>query len=125
ARGGLDETTSMPSGRAVRPEAASSVAPVVIHYRDSLRPCLGTAIAPRRRARFRQTLLAPRQRVQQRGGGDRRRAHGDREWGRCRFAAIAKTVRETPASSESRTPSDATAAPTCTTGAKPSSEPER
>src|SRR5204862_3312881 len=47
----------MPPCRAVRPEAASSVAPVVIHYRDSLRPCLGTAIAPRRRARFRQTLL--------------------------------------------------------------------
>src|SRR5438105_12031863 len=56
--GGLDETWSEPSGRAARPEAASSVAPVVIHYRGSLRPCLGTAIAPRRRARFRQTLLA-------------------------------------------------------------------
>src|SRR5439155_13131550 len=55
--GGLDETWSVPSGRAVRPEAASSVGPVAIHYRASLRPCLGTAIAPRRRARFRQTLL--------------------------------------------------------------------
>src|SRR5438874_13529265 len=48
----------MPPCRAVRPEAASSVAPVVIHYSDSLRPCLGTAIAPRRRALSRQTLLA-------------------------------------------------------------------
>src|SRR5438034_6929582 len=44
-------------GRAARPEAASSVAPVVVHYRDSLRPCLGTAIAPRPRARLRQALL--------------------------------------------------------------------
>src|SRR5436190_10440698 len=60
APGGLDETPSVPPGRAVRPESASSVAPVVIHYRDSLRPCLGTAIAPRRRARFRQALLAKR-----------------------------------------------------------------
>jgi hypothetical protein len=48
----------VPSGRAVRPEAASSVGPVAIHYRDSLRSCLGTATAPRRRTRFRQTLLA-------------------------------------------------------------------
>src|SRR6266545_6126314 len=55
--GGLDEIVAVPPGRAVRPEAASSVAPVVVHYRDSLRPCLGTAIAPRRRALFRQTLL--------------------------------------------------------------------
>src|SRR5205823_10125256 len=56
--GGLDETWPEPSGRAVRPEAASSVGPIAIHYWASLRPCLGTAIAPRRRARFRQTLLA-------------------------------------------------------------------
>src|SRR5947207_1048323 len=55
--GGLDETWSEPPGRAVRPEAASSVGPIAIHYWASLRPCLGTAIAPRRRARFRQTLL--------------------------------------------------------------------
>src|SRR5437764_5092805 len=47
----------MPSGRAVRPEATSSVGPIAIHYWASLRPCLGTAIAPRRRARFRQALL--------------------------------------------------------------------
>src|ERR1043166_2593860 len=37
----------MPSGRAVRPEAASSVGPRAIHYWASLSPCLGTAIAPR------------------------------------------------------------------------------
>src|SRR5205823_1857048 len=55
--GGLDEAWTEPPSRAVRPEAASSVGPVVIHYSASLRPCLGTAIAPRRRARFRQTLL--------------------------------------------------------------------
>src|SRR5436190_9514297 len=47
----------MPPERAARPDAASSVAPVVIHYRDSLRPCLRTSIAPRRRATFRQALL--------------------------------------------------------------------
>src|SRR5437870_6519904 len=55
--GGLGETTSEPSGRAVRPEAASSVAPVPSGYEHSLRPCLGTSIAPRRRATFRQALL--------------------------------------------------------------------
>src|SRR5204862_876755 len=55
--GGLDATWSKSSGRAVRPDAASSVGPIAIHYWASLRPCLGTAIAPRRRARFRQTLL--------------------------------------------------------------------
>jgi hypothetical protein len=58
---------SEPPGRAVRPEAASSVGPIAIHYWASLRPCLGTAIAPRRRARFRQSLLVagqnPRRRV--------------------------------------------------------------
>src|SRR5205814_2313375 len=58
--GGLDETWPEPSGRAVRPEAASSVGPIAIHYWAFLRPCLGTAIAPRRRARFRQTLLLVR-----------------------------------------------------------------
>src|SRR5436190_12099854 len=47
----------MPPERAARPDAASSVAPVVIHYRDFLRPCLRTSIAPRRRATFRQALL--------------------------------------------------------------------
>src|SRR5262245_7515673 len=43
------------------PMAASSVAPVASGHERSLRPCLGTIIAPRRRATFRQTLLqAPR-----------------------------------------------------------------
>src|SRR4051812_29926972 len=55
--GGLDETSAVPPEHAARPDAASSVAPVVIHYRDSLRPCLRTISAPRRRATFRQTLL--------------------------------------------------------------------
>src|SRR5204863_9892986 len=58
--GGLNEISAMPPERAARPDAASSVAPVVIHYRDSLRPCLRTSIAPRRRATFRQTLLLGR-----------------------------------------------------------------
>ena len=46
-----------PPGRAARPEAGSSVAPVVM---TTGAPCvrgLGTTIAPRRRATFRQTLL--------------------------------------------------------------------
>src|SRR2546426_12283818 len=47
----------MPSGRAARSEAASSVAPVFHQYGRSLRPCLGTTIAPRRRATLHQTLL--------------------------------------------------------------------
>src|SRR3954452_10361177 len=47
----------MPPERAARPDAASSVAPVASRYERSLRPCLGTTIAPRRRALFRQTLL--------------------------------------------------------------------
>ena len=50
--------TAVPPGRAARPDAASSVAPVPSRYERSLRPCLGTSIAPRRRALFRQTLLA-------------------------------------------------------------------
>ena len=56
--GGLGETAAMPPGRAARPEAASSVGPIVRNYWPSLRPCLGTTIAPRRRARFHQALLA-------------------------------------------------------------------
>ena len=40
------------------PRTASSVAPVANSYERSLRPCLGTIIAPRRRATFRQTLLS-------------------------------------------------------------------
>ena len=54
--GGLDETPAEPPERAARPEAASSVAPVPSRYERSLRPCLGTSIAPRRRAIFRQAL---------------------------------------------------------------------
>src|SRR5206468_12389957 len=59
--GGLGETSAVPPDRAARPDSASSVAPVVIHYRDSLRPCLRTSIAPRRRATFRQALLRHRE----------------------------------------------------------------
>src|SRR4249919_1952052 len=47
-----------PPGRAARPAAGSSVAPVVV---TTGTPCvrgLGTTIAPRRRATFHQTLLA-------------------------------------------------------------------
>src|SRR5438046_2116826 len=69
ARRRADETWSEPPGRAVRPEAASSVGPIAIHYWASLRPCLGTAIAPRRRARFRQTLLKEAVGAVVRGGG--------------------------------------------------------
>src|ERR671922_765669 len=54
--GGFDETAAVPPGRAARPEAASSVASVSHRYERSLRPCLGTTIAPLRRATFRQTL---------------------------------------------------------------------
>src|SRR6185369_3477456 len=42
------------------------VGPIAIHYWASLRPCLGTAIAPRRRARFRQTLLRRLEPVEER-----------------------------------------------------------
>src|SRR3954454_19310268 len=78
-RGGLDETWSVPPGRAVRPEAASSVGPIAIHYWASLRPCLGTAMAPRRRARFRQTLLVSnRKRPAKRLAGGQARASGGR-----------------------------------------------
>src|SRR5215213_1257298 len=44
--GGLDETSTEPPGRAARPEAASSAAPVPFLYERSLRPCLETIIAP-------------------------------------------------------------------------------
>ena len=46
-----------PQGRAARPEAASSVAPVASGHERSLRPCLGTTIAPLREAAFRRALL--------------------------------------------------------------------
>ena len=57
APGGSDETRPMPSGRAARPDAASSVALVASRYERSLRPGLGTTIAPRGRAAFRRSLL--------------------------------------------------------------------
>src|SRR5262245_40329044 len=47
----------VPPGCAARPDAASSVAPVLTQYERSLRPCLGTSIATRRRGLFRKTLL--------------------------------------------------------------------
>ena len=59
-RGGFGEIWAEPPGRAARPEAGSSVAPVVV---TTGAPCvrgLGTSIAPRRRAISRQTLLAIR-----------------------------------------------------------------
>src|SRR6266536_2596396 len=55
---GLGETQTVPSERAARPQAASSVAPVASRYERSLRPRLGTGFAPRRRAASRQGLLA-------------------------------------------------------------------
>src|SRR6185437_16710191 len=61
--GGFDETVARLSGRAARPDAASSVAPVPSRYEHSLRPCLGTSITPRGRGPFRQTLLAHIDRV--------------------------------------------------------------
>src|SRR5919204_594005 len=47
-------------GTRCSPEAACSVAPVASGYERSLRPCLGTSIAPRGRATFRQSLLHSR-----------------------------------------------------------------
>ena len=55
--GGLDETPSVSPEHAARPDAASSVAPVSSGYERSLRPCLGTTSALRRRAPFHQALL--------------------------------------------------------------------
>src|SRR5206468_11590109 len=57
---GLGETWSVPPGRAGRRAAASSVVPIVNNYRDSLRPCITTPSAPRRRATFHQALPAVR-----------------------------------------------------------------
>src|SRR5207342_2415384 len=57
--GGFGETWPEPPGRAARPESGSSVAPVMV---ITGAPCVRgprTSIAPRRRATFRQTLLAP------------------------------------------------------------------
>jgi hypothetical protein len=55
--GGLGETGAVPSGRAVRPEDGVLSRPRTGRYEGSLRSCLGTTIAPRRRATFHQTLL--------------------------------------------------------------------
>src|SRR5262249_28070364 len=55
--GALGATVTRPPGRAARPDAASSVAPVASGYEHSLRPCLGTIIAARQRAPFRRALL--------------------------------------------------------------------
>ena len=52
ALGGLGETWSVSPGRAGRRAAASSVAPIADGYWGSLRPCITTPIAPRRRATF-------------------------------------------------------------------------
>src|SRR4026209_1031937 len=57
-QGGLNEIPAVPPERAARPDAASSVAPVPSRHERSLRPCLGTTIALRRRAESRQALLA-------------------------------------------------------------------
>ena len=67
----------MPSGRTARPEAASSVAPVSHRYERSLRPCLGTTSAPRRRATFHQAPLARIDRLTYRYPGDGRPALDD------------------------------------------------
>jgi hypothetical protein len=48
---------SVPPGRAARPEDCVLSRARSKTYERSLRPCLGTIIAPRRRATFRQTLL--------------------------------------------------------------------
>src|SRR4051794_14202058 len=55
--GGLGGTESVPPERAGRRAAASSVAHVLVQYAGSLRSCITTSIAPRRRAPFRQALL--------------------------------------------------------------------
>ena len=49
-------TKARPPERAARPEDGPR-APALIRCEHSLRPCLGTTIAPRRRATFRQALL--------------------------------------------------------------------
>src|SRR5438552_15231017 len=48
---------AVPPGRAARPEAGSSVAPRLTSLGAPCVRALGTTIAPRRRALFRQTLL--------------------------------------------------------------------
>ena len=54
--GGFGERAAESPSRAARPRRVLSRADS-FGYRRSLRPCLGTSIAPRRRAPFRQTLL--------------------------------------------------------------------
>ena len=95
--GGFGEIPAVPPGRAARPQAASSVAPVSQGYERSLRPCLGTSIAPWRRALSRQTLQAepssgrvrtrcnrfPRTQEVSDGNDSRRLSHSERQ-GRAR-----------------------------------------
>ena len=54
--GGIGETETVPPTSRRRPRCASSVAPYFIQYAGSLRPCIATSSAPRRRAPFRQAL---------------------------------------------------------------------
>ena len=56
--GGLARIPPVPQGCAARPESGASVAPVTVATGATLRPCLGTTIAPLRRAAFRQAFLA-------------------------------------------------------------------
>ena len=55
---GLAETRLCRRAALLAPRASSSVAPVASGYERSLRACLETTIAPRRRATFRRDLLA-------------------------------------------------------------------
>src|SRR6266511_3497835 len=55
--GGIGETQRCAAGPRCSPRGGVLLAPIVNCYRRSVRPCLGTTIAPRRRATFRQSLL--------------------------------------------------------------------
>jgi large subunit ribosomal protein L25 len=54
--GGLGEAPAVPPGYAARPEAASSVASVSMDTNAPCVPCLGTTVAPWRRATLHQAL---------------------------------------------------------------------
>jgi hypothetical protein len=58
--GGLGETQSVPSGVRCSPRGGVLSRPDAAKHRGSLRPCLGTTIASRRRATFHQALLGVR-----------------------------------------------------------------
>src|SRR6185312_4922339 len=95
--GGPDETSSVPSEHAARPDAASSVAPVPSRYERSLRPCLGTTIAPRGRAPSRQRLLEPGRRQLERAARDARLRCGDLlQHGRNLDTFVLRRVRPEP-----------------------------